>query len=118
MITNKDDRKKNLLDTSSNKNNSLLSQRKETPKPTNTFHTRPIKDEVKKEARISKKNKSTTTRISYDTLYRLNSLVTMGIAESVNDLIENMLDNFESQLSIDEKRMHKSMIEVYSQKYY
>lgn len=117
-MTGNDDHTKKLLNTSNNRNNSLLIQRKETPKPTNTFHTRPIKEEMKKESRISKKNKSTTTRISYDTLYRLNSLVTMGMAESVNELIENMLDNFESQLSIDEKRMHKSMIEVYAQKYY
>lgn len=54
-MTGNDDHTKKLLNTSNNRNNSLLIQRKETPKPTNTFHTRPIKEEMKKESRISKK---------------------------------------------------------------
>lgn len=90
----------------------LLDQRENIPTPKNVF-TSPSNKEKKKVNRI---NQTTTARISFETLYRANALVTMGLAESFDDLINDMLDNFENKLSREEMTMQKAIIQMYRNK--
>lgn len=88
----------------SNKKSNLLTQRIETPKPTSTFHT---SHQLEKAKQKDKKIKTTTARLSFDSLHRVNALVTMGHADSFNDLLEIMLDSFENKLTAEEKNYRK-----------
>ena len=65
-----------------------------------------------------KKTKGTTTtiRCAIDTSHRLNAIVTSFNLDSVNELIEILLDNYEASLTTDERREIKTLLEVYQRK--
>lgn len=70
------------------------------------------KDTTRKKA----KSKTTTIRCAADTSYRLNAIVTSFNLDSVNELIEILLDNYEASLTTDERREIKTLLEVYQRK--
>ena len=47
---------------------------------------------------------------------RLNAIVTSFGMDSVNELLETLLDNYEASLTTDERRELKTLIEVYNRK--
>lgn len=96
-----------------NKKSNLLIQRIESPKPTETFHT---SQEIKKAKKKENQIKTTTARLSFDSLHRINSLITMGHADSFNNFLENILDEYESKLSPEDKKLQKTIIKMYNKK--
>ena len=66
--------------------------------------------------RIKTSEKTTTIRCSAMTSNRLNAIVTSFGMDSVNELLETLLDNYEASLTTDERRELKTLIEVYNRK--
>lgn len=66
--------------------------------------------------RKKEKSKTTTIRCAADTSHRLNAIVTSFNLDSVNELIEILLDNYEASLTTDERREIKELLEVYRRK--
>ncbi|SFH92928.1 hypothetical protein [Pisciglobus halotolerans] len=60
--------------------------------------------------------KSSSARLWIDTLNRLNALVTMQYAESINELIIIMLDNFEDRLDDHDKTYQELLLKMYNTK--
>ncbi|MCA9766555.1 MAG: hypothetical protein KC455_09060 [Carnobacterium sp.] len=111
---NKSTGKRNLLD------------RKESVKPKEAFDRSSLftVDESKKnDSTPSKevvtkkqKGKTTTIRCSTDTSHRLNAIVTSFSLDSVNELLDILLDDYEASLTADERREIKTLLAVYRRK--
>lgn len=60
------------------------------------------------------KNITTTARLSYDTLNKANAIITMRDFTSFDDLIRDLLQDYENRvLADDEKRELEIMIKAY-----
>lgn len=113
-----------LLNKNKDKRNFL--ERKEEVKPLQSFNrsslftvneTQQTNDGQKMNAfRKKEKSKTTTIRCTSDTSHRLNAIVTSFNLDSVNELIEILLDNYEASLTTDERREIKTLLEVYQRK--
>ena len=103
-----------------------LIQRSQTAVPKNTFN---IKDlETNKEpdnTSVPKKStnsnviaeKSTTVRVNMSTKNKLNALVTIGIAPTVDDVIDLLINDYQSNiLTKDEKKQYDIIFELYRSK--
>lgn len=108
-----------------NKKNSLL-DRKESTTPKTTFNRENIYS-VKEEAKIeptilepeqkkNKKKKTTTIRCEVSTSHRINAFVTVSGHDSVNELLEVLLDEHEQTYTADERREIRTLIDVYKRK--
>ena len=66
----------------------------------------------------TKKNKgrTTTIRCAADTSHRLNAIVTSFSLDSVNELLDILLDDYEASLTSDERREIKTLLAVYRRK--
>lgn len=114
----------NLLNKNREKRNLL--ERKEEVKPQQSFNRSSLftvneaehtnEDQKKDTTRKKAKSKTTTIRCAADTSYRLNAIVTSFNLDSVNELIEILLDNYEASLTTDERREIKTLLEVYQRK--
>lgn len=114
----------NLLNKNKGKRNLL--ERKEEVKPKQSFNRSTLytvnepqqDDHDQKREAPRKKEKSTTTtiRCATNTSHRLNALVTSFNLDSVNELLEILLDNYEASLTQDERREIKTLLEVYQRK--
>jgi len=99
-------------------------ERGEEIKPKETFNRNAIytvnaeENTERKSIKKRKKTveKSTTIRCSTTTSNRLNAIVTSFGLDSVNELLESLLDNYEATLSSDERRELKTLVEVYNRK--
>lgn len=108
-----------------NKKKGSLLQRKEEIKPKESFSRDSIytvtktEDASSKNKELSRKktvDKTTTIRCSATTSNRLNAIVTSFGLDSVNELLEILIDNYETSLTPDERREIKTLVEVYSRK--
>lgn len=115
----------NMSDNLLNKKKGSLLQRKEEIKPKESFSRDSIytvtktEDASSKNKEISRKkivDKTTTIRCSATTSNRLNAIVTSFGLDSVNELLEILIDNYETSLTPDERREIKTLVEVYSRK--
>jgi len=114
----------NLLNKNKGKRNLL--ERKEEVKPKEAFNRSSLftVDESQKNSHNQNKEvptnknklKTTTIRCAADTSHRLNALVTSFSLDSVNELLDILLDNYEASLTNDERREIKTLIEVYQRK--
>jgi hypothetical protein len=114
----------NLLN--KNKERRNLLERKEEVKPQQSFNRSSLftvnesehtnEDKKKDTSRKKIKSKTTTIRCAADTSHRLNAIVTSFNLDSVNELIEILLDNYEASLTTDERREIKTLLEVYQRK--
>lgn len=99
-------------------------QRGEDIKPKEVFNRNSIytvkEDSSSKTTSIPKRSrvaeKTTTIRCSVTTSNRINAIVTSFGLDSVNELLETLLDDYEATLTTDEKRELKTLIEVYNRK--
>lgn len=62
------------------------------------------------------KGKTTTIRCAADTSHRLNAIVTSFSLDSVNELLDILLDDYEASLTADERREIKTLLAVYRRK--
>lgn len=62
------------------------------------------------------KGKTTTIRCAADTSHRLNAIVTSFSLDSVNELLDILLDDYEASLTSDERREIKTLLAVYRRK--
>lgn len=113
-----------------NKNKSAskrnLLERKEDVKPKEAFNRSSLftveasqkesLDQKKETPRKKSKGTTTTIRCAADTSHRLNAIVTSFSLDSVNELLEILLDNYEASLTQDERREIKTLLEVYQRK--
>lgn len=113
-----------------NKNKSAskrnLLERKEDVKPKEAFNRSSLftveasqkesLDQKKEAPRKKTKGTTTTIRCAADTSHRLNAIVTSFSLDSVNELLEILLDNYEASLTQDERREIKTLLEVYQRK--
>lgn len=113
-----------------NKNKSAskrnLLERKEDVKPKEAFNRSSLftveasqkesLDQKKEATRKKSKGTTTTIRCAADTSHRLNAIVTSFSLDSVNELLEILLDNYEASLTQDERREIKTLLEVYQRK--
>jgi N-methylhydantoinase B/oxoprolinase/acetone carboxylase alpha subunit len=115
----------NMSDNLLNKKKGSLLQRKEEIKPKESFSRDSIytvtktEDASSKNKEISRKkivDKTTTIRCSATTSNRLNAIVTSFGLDSVNELLEILIDNYETSLTPDERREIKTLVEVYGRK--
>ena len=114
----------NLLNKNKGKRNLL--ERKEEVKPQQSFNrsslftvneSQQTNGDPKKDVPRKKERGTTTTiRCATDTSHRLNAIVTSFNLDSVNELIEILLDNYEASLTTDERREIKTLLEVYQRK--
>lgn len=104
---------KDLLNTKKEKNhkNLLSSKRIATPVPSKTYNEESTDIVRKKEP---SKKKTTTARVSFDVLNRAKALINMGLFSSFDDLVHNLLSNYEERgLSEKERHNQQLMIETY-----
>lgn len=94
-------KKKNLLEKSN------------APKPTTTFSQSDIAYEPIEKP---KKSKTTTVRCTMDMSIRLSAIVTTQGLESVNELLESMVDFYESSLTSEERLEIRQIEKVLSRK--
>ncbi|MCP3764647.1 hypothetical protein NLX67_20105 [Domibacillus sp. A3M-37] len=90
--------------------NTTFSLDNENSKPVNTV---PVPEPEKKEiaAKTKKVQPGTTTvRVSTTTKERLNGLVTLGIAESVDSLLEILVEEYQTNYLTKEQRKQYSLI--------
>ncbi|MDT2706896.1 hypothetical protein P7G70_13235, partial [Enterococcus dispar] len=73
-------------------------------------------DQKKEAPRKKEKSSTTTIRCATNTSHRLNALITSFNLDSVNELLEILLDNYEASLTPDERREIKTLLEVYQRK--
>ena len=108
-----------------NKKKGSLLQRKEEIKPKESFSRDSIytvtktEDASSKNKELSRKktvDKTTTIRCSATTSNRLNAIVTSFGLDSVNELLEILIENYETSLTPDERREIKTLVEVYGRK--
>ncbi|PUB09480.1 DUF5388 domain-containing protein [Paenisporosarcina sp. OV554] len=103
-----------------------LIQRSQTAVPKNTFNIKEL--ETKKEpdtTPVPKKatnsnviaEKSTTVRVNMSTKNKLNALVTIGIAPTVDDVIDLLINDYHSNiLTKDERKQYEIIFELYKSK--
>ena len=103
-----------------------LIQRSQTVVPKNTFNMKELENDkepdttsVPKKAANSNviTEKSTTVRVSMSTKNKLNALVTIGIAPTVDDVIDLLINDYQSNiLTKDEKKQYDIIFELYKSK--
>jgi hypothetical protein len=76
------------------------------------------KKELEIKTRSTKGQTTTTTvRVSTPTKEKLNALVTMGIADSVDHLLEILIEEYESTyLTKNEKKQYSLILDIYASK--
>ncbi|WP_110925939.1 hypothetical protein [Bacillus massiliglaciei] len=84
---------------------------KDTYNPNNVFT---VKQNEKKETRA--KEKKTTIRLSYKNQQRLNALVTQNSLDSVDQVLDLILNQYESGLSKEQRKELDTIIKIYSKK--
>lgn len=115
-----------LLNKNKNNGKRNLLERKEEVKPKEAFNRASLFtvdesqqdqfDKKKEPIQKSSKGKTTTIRCAADTSHRLNAIITSFSLNSVNELLEILLDNYEASLTQDERREIKTLQEVYQRK--
>ena len=103
-----------------------LIERSQTAVPKNTFsikdletNNEPDKTSVPKKSTNSNVivEKSTTVRVNMSTKNKLNALVTIGIAPTVGDVIDLLINDYQSNiLTKDEKKQYDIIFELYRSK--
>lgn len=80
----------------------------------------PTKKEAETKSRARKapaQAGSTTVRVSNSVKEKLNALVTLGISNSVDSLLEILIDEYESAyLTKEEKKQYSLILEIYASK--
>ncbi len=59
------------------------------------------------------KKKTTTIRCEVNTSYRINAFVTVGGHDSLQELLEVLLDEYEQTFFTDERREIRILIDIY-----
>lgn len=100
--------------------------RKESATPKNTFNRENIFSIKEESASTNQENsqpklkkvkkKTTTIRCEVNTSHRINAFVTVGGHDSVQELLEVLLDEHEQTFSTDERRKIRTLIDVYQRK--
>jgi hypothetical protein len=106
-----------------------LIQRSKTAVPKNTFNIKELetnKEPDKTEEVVSKKpvnttnviaEKSTTVRLNMSTKNKINALVTLGIASTVDDVTDLLINDYISNiLTKDERKQFEIIFELYKSK--
>jgi predicted DNA-binding protein len=84
-------------------------------KPNQTFDISSV--EELKERPLKQKKKTTTVRVSEEMKDKLNALVTLGIADSVDTVVDVLYDEYvNSILDKEEKKQLKMMQDIYKKK--
>lgn len=103
-------------------------QRSQTVVPKNTFNIKDVespKEQEKTPVSTSKKTvnsnvvaeKSTTVRVNMSTKNKLNALVTLGIASTVDDVTDLLINDYISNiLTKDERKQFEIIFELYKSK--
>ena len=101
-------------------------QRSQTVIPKNTFDIKEVetkKEPDKIEEVVSKKTtnvvseKSTTVRLNMSTKNKINALVTLGIASTVDDVTDLLINDYISNiLTKDERKQFEIIFELYKSK--
>ena len=104
-------------------------QRSQTVMPKNTFDIKEVetkKEPDKTEEVVSKKpvntsnkkkKKSTTVRLNMSTKNKINALVTLGIASTVDDVTDLLINDYISNiLTKDERKQFEIIFELYKSK--
>lgn len=105
------------------KKNALL-ERTENTTPKTTFNREniysvkeeKINKESESETKKKLKKKTTTVRCDISTSHRINAFVTVSGHDSVNELLEILLDEHEQTYTTDERREIRTLINVYKRK--
>ena len=88
--------------------NTTFSLDNDNTKPVNTV---PVSEKKELPAKTKKVHSGTTTvRVSTTTKEKLNGLVTLGIAESVDSLLEILVEEYQSNYLTKEQRKQYSLI--------
>lgn len=99
-------------------------ERSQTVAPKTTFSLNdlpePSKDEVverKQPGKSATSEKTTTVRVSVGMKNKLNALVTMGVADSVDQLTDVLIDEYVTNiLSKDQKKQLEIILDLYKSK--
>ncbi|GAF66470.1 hypothetical protein BTS2_3371 [Bacillus sp. TS-2] len=109
----------NLLQKNKNKEPKKI-ERSEPNKPSNTYKPNDIftvKEEVKeKEAEKKLKEKITTVRVTNKNKDRLNALVMLKGLQSVDNMLNQLLNEYESTLSKDKLKEYEMIQKIYKTK--
>lgn len=109
------DKKKNLL----SKSPKTIERNKQI-EPSSSFSRNSIFAAVEEEPKTTVRNKiaekSTTTRLSYRNKDRINALVTLKGLNSVDELLDVLIDEHEATLTSDEKRELRTIVAIYQKK--
>lgn len=102
----------------------LLNQKRKSPrlerpaevKPQKTFDIKSI-ESTPEEKTIKAKKRTTTVRVSQDMKDKLNALVTLGVADSVDATVDILYDEYVNNiLDKEERKQLKMMQEIYNKK--
>ncbi|MFC6038957.1 DUF5388 domain-containing protein [Paenisporosarcina macmurdoensis] len=106
-----------------------LIQRSKTAVPKNTFNIKELETdkEADKTAEVASKKtvnttnvvaeKSTTVRLNMSTKNKINALVTLGIASTVDDVTDLLINDYISNiLTKDERKQFEIIFELYKSK--
>lgn len=101
-------------------------ERSPTVTPKTTFSVNDLPQQSKEEVIVEKKaapsklgvtEKTTTVRVSVSMKNKLNALVTMGIADTVDQLTDVLIDEYVTNiLSKDEKKQLEIILDLYKSK--
>lgn len=94
-------------------------KRPDTIQPQATFQLNNTKEDVivEKPAKKQKSHISTSVRVSPEVQNKLNSLVTLGVGDNANTVIDILMDEYiTSMLSKEEKKQLKFMLDIYANK--
>ncbi|MBM7580825.1 DUF5388 domain-containing protein [Jeotgalibacillus terrae] len=108
------------------KKNKPILDRGNSIKPKTTFNleeakdTKPVTESagtIREPARKKPASTSTTVRVSAMNKDKLNALVTLGVADNVDNLVDILMDEYvTSILSKDEKKQYSMILDVYNLK--
>ena len=89
----------------------LNEQRQNTPTPKSIFTTDQLK--TKKKSRPA----TTTSRVTYESVHGINSLITMGVGDTFGEVVDMLLDNYvKNNLTKEEKNTYRSLRKIFSDK--
>lgn len=100
-------------------------ERSQTVVPKTTFSLKDLPEQIEEEAvekevpkvKSSTVEKTTTVRVSVGMKNKLNALVTMGIADTVDQLTDVLFDEYVNNiLSKDEKKQLEIILDLYKSK--
>lgn len=102
------------------KNNKKI-ERIETTTPANTYNPNDVFTVKHENSQanippISKQEKSTSIRCSFGNKDRLNALVVLNGSDSVDQILDILLDEYEATMTPEERRELRTIINIYSKK--